>query len=157
MSAGPSRGSSSPNSFPAKPWAIPDSFVYDEPANPDPRVSPSSEIMAKRPLQATDGSHLFVHQEQAHARRIRRQRALFIPRYLEAAAADRQLSGPAQDRAHAIAVRWADLESSGDLAKHKETSIDTQFLDQLFGEGLDYQVKTNSPAAWQLEPRRSMQ
>jgi len=110
--------------------------------------------MARRAPKATDGSHLFVHHEHAHARRIRRQRALFIPRMLEAAASGVQgvqLAGPAQDHAYAIAVRWADLESSGELAKHKETSIDTQFLDQLFGEGLDYQLKTNSPTAWHLE------
>lgn len=61
------------------------------------------------------------------------------------------LSGSAQDNAHSIAVRWADLETSGKLAQQKETSIDTQFLDQLFGRGLGYSVKTESPSNWQLE------
>ena len=39
----------------------------------------------------------------------------------------------------------------GHLPQYKETSIDTQFLDQLFGEGLGYQLKTTSPESWQLE------
>ena len=43
------------------------------------------------------------------------------------------------------AVRWAELDTQGQLPTFKETSIDTQFLDQIFGYGLGYQVKTASP------------
>jgi hypothetical protein len=107
--------------------------------------------MAKKKASEQGNPKLFEQHERALDRRIRRQRALFIPRYLRDAAANQQLSGTAQDKAYAIAVRWADLETSGHLAKHKETSIDTQFLDQLFGEGLGYAVKTQSPTGWQLE------
>lgn len=107
--------------------------------------------MAKKRAANPTALRLFEHQERAHERRVRRQRALFIPRFLREAASNQQLAGAAQDRAYSIAVRWADLESSGQLAKHKETSIDTQFLDQLFGEGLGYTLKTKSPAGWQLE------
>jgi hypothetical protein len=107
--------------------------------------------MARRKLRTPDGPSLYEHQERIETRRLRRQRALFIPRFLEEAARSTLLSRADQERAYAIAVRWADLESSGHLARHKETSIDTQFLDQLFGEGLGYGVKTTSPTAWQLE------
>jgi hypothetical protein len=109
--------------------------------------------MARRQKNAHDGPGLFHEQERHLERRIRRQRALFIPRFLTEAAGNIQLASPAQDRAHQIAIRWADLESTGHLNRpdYKETSIDTQFLDQLFGEGLGYQVKTTSPDAWQLE------
>jgi len=119
-------------------------------------TSDNQKPMAKQSKKAKDGTHLFVHQEQAHARRIRRQRALFIPRYLESIASDQRLAGTSQDEAYAIAARWADLESSGSLSKHRETSIDTQFLDQLFGQGLGYQVKTQSPESWQLEHKFSV-
>lgn len=112
--------------------------------------------MAKPPTKAKDGPRLFEQQEKVLDRRIRRQRALFIPRYVEEAAASQQLSGPAQDKAHAIAVQWAELETSGNLAKHKETSIDTQFLDQLFGEGLGYQLKTKSPTDFHIEHKYSV-
>ena len=107
--------------------------------------------MAKRDNTLKDGPRLFEHHERALDRRTRRQRALFIPKYVRDAASSHQLAGPAQDRAYELAVRWADLETSGHLAKHKETSIDTQFLDQLFGEGLGYQLKTKSPADYHLE------
>jgi len=106
--------------------------------------------MARKPL-TPESPRLFAHYEQSTERRIRRQRALFIPRLVREAAKHVALSGPAQDKAYAIAVQWADLESSGKLAKHKETSIDTQFLDQLFGDGLGFQLKTKSPDGWTLE------
>src|SRR6266566_3350419 len=112
--------------------------------------------MARRKTRTYAGPGLFEEQERQLSRRTRRQRALFIPRFLREAAANRQLSGAAQDRAHEIAIRWADLETSGHLPRFKETSIDTQFLDQLFGEGLGYQVKTANPEAWQLEHKFSV-
>ena len=107
--------------------------------------------MAKKKSVELGTSKLFEQHERVHSRLLRRQRALFIPRFLREAAANQQLSGTAQDSAYAIALRWADLETQGHLAKHKETSIDTQFLDQLFGEGLGYTLKTQSPSGWQLE------
>ncbi len=99
----------------------------------------------------TTAPGFFEEQKRDLIRRIRRQRALFIPRFLREAASNIQLKGSAQDRAYDIALRWADLETRGHLPRFKETSIDTQFLDQLFVEGLGYQLKTTSPEAWQLE------
>ena len=107
--------------------------------------------MARKKGGAHYGPGLFEEQERRLVRSLRRQRALFIPRLLAGATSQTLLKGSAQDRAYEIAVHWADLESNGHLIRHKETSIDTQFLDQLFGEGLGYQVKTISPEAWQLE------
>src|SRR5207245_6087179 len=107
--------------------------------------------MARRKNQLHPGPGLYEEAERHLMRRIRRQRALFIPHYLREAASSAHLRGAAQDRAHVIAIRWADLETAGRLPEYKETSIDTQFLDQLFGEGLGYRVKTTSPDAWELE------
>ncbi|HWY85699.1 MAG TPA: hypothetical protein VNX28_03190, partial [Gemmataceae bacterium] len=107
--------------------------------------------MARRKKNVHNGPGLYEEEERHLTRRIRRQRALFIPRFLTEAGANLQLAGPAQDRAHEIAIRWADLETNEHLPLYKETSIDTQFLDQLFGEGLGYEVKTTSPDAYQLE------
>ena len=112
--------------------------------------------MAKKKAAEQSSFRLFEQHERVMERRIRRQRALFIPHFLREAAADYQLAGAAQDKAYALAIRWADLETSGDLVKHRETSIDTQFLDQLFGEGLGYTVKTTTPTGWQLEHKYSV-
>jgi hypothetical protein len=107
--------------------------------------------MARRKPPPPNGPGLFDEQERHLERRLRRQRALFIPRLLREAAASFQLQGEAREHAYQIAIRWANLETSGHLPGYKETSIDTQFLDQLFGEGLGYRVKTGSPDAWELE------
>ncbi len=107
--------------------------------------------MARRKTIKPNGPGLFDQQERQLERRIRRQRALFIPKLLSEGADSFHLQGSAQDAAYEIALRWADLESQGHLPLYKETSIDTQFLDQLFGEGLGYRVKTTSPEAWELE------
>jgi hypothetical protein len=112
--------------------------------------------MARRKNRLPDGPDLFDLQARQLQRRLRRQRALFIPRFLREAAARLQLNSAAQNRAYDIVVRWADLETDGHLPEYKETSIDTQFLDQLFGEGLGYQVKTTSPDDWQLEHKMAV-
>lgn len=112
--------------------------------------------MAKIRKQAHAPGGLFAEHEKRYEKRLRRQRALFIPRFLREAASNLMLKTPAQDRAFEIAVRWADLETDGHLPEYKETSVDTQFLDQLFGEGLGYRVKTTSPDEWQLEHKISV-
>ena len=112
--------------------------------------------MAKKTTTPTDSPRLFETQQKAYDRRIRRQRALFIPRYIREAAESQQLSGTAQGAAYKIALRWADRESSGELIKDRETQIDTQFLDQLFGDGLGYQLKTKSPDHYHLEHKFSV-
>src|ERR1019366_2626676 len=112
--------------------------------------------MARKKNNFPTGPNLFEEQERHRMRRIRRQRALFIPRFLHEAGGNLHLKDAKQDNAYAIALRWADLETNGHLLQYKETSIDTQFLDQLFGEGLGYQVKTTSPLEWQLEHKFSV-
>lgn len=107
--------------------------------------------MAKKANIQSGTPRLFEQHERATERRLRRSRAIFIPKYVREVAAHAALSGPARDKAHATVVKWAELESSGQLEKHKETSIDTQFLDDVFGSALGYALKTDSPEDFQLE------
>lgn len=107
--------------------------------------------MARKTNGNTAGPRLFEAQERQLDLRIRRQRALFIPRILTDAAKRAHVDSEAQESAYQLALRWADLETSGRLPGFKETSVDTQFMDQLFGQGLGYVVKTASPDSWQLE------
>jgi hypothetical protein len=106
-------------------------------------------VARKKPLP--NERRLFVEQEVELERTLRRQRLLFIPKFLAQEGRNLLLQDEQQDRAYAIAVHWAELETKGHLPKFKETSIDTQFLDQIFVEGLGYKLKTTSPEAWQLE------
>jgi hypothetical protein len=107
--------------------------------------------MAKRKAKKSDAPQLFEVQQRQHSIRTRRQRAIFIPRFLREASQSQQLAGPARDSARAIILRWADLDRDGHLVGQTETSMDARFLDEVFGQALGYAVKTHSPAAFQLE------
>ncbi len=80
----------------------------------------------------------------------RRRRPLFLPRLLREEAGKQLYRGPDQDEAHSILQRWAALESEGHLAK-KETSLDAEFLHEVFGKALGYKTSTESPDAYHLE------
>ena len=61
------------------------------------------------------------------------------------------LRGEKQDRARAVLLRWAEMESNGHLIKKKETVLNALFLHEVFGEGLGYSVSTQSPERYHLE------
>ena len=80
----------------------------------------------------------------------RQRRILIIPRLLEERANDQRLRGKEQDNAHEIILRWADLEQSGGLAR-KETSVDANFLLEVFGKALGYKPFSDGEPTWDLE------
>ncbi len=55
-----------------------------------------------------------------------------------------------EERGHAILCRWADLEALGHLGR-KETSVNADFLNEIFGEALGYRTATQSPEQYNLE------
>ena len=102
--------------------------------------------MAKGRKKKPEPLGMFQAVYEKLSRRIRRQRALFIPRFLYAAGFDNKWAGPARDNAYQIVLRWAERESAGLLAQDRETSIDTQFLDQVFGEGWNVKARVFEPS-----------
>ncbi|MGD0462282.1 MAG: DNA methyltransferase [Tepidisphaeraceae bacterium] len=97
--------------------------------------------MAKRsiPQSGTGPAHgLFADAKK------RRHPNLFIPRLL-AEAADGPINGGAdRDRAEQILREWSDLAEKGHLNR-KETALDDQFLDKIFGDALGYRRLSDSP------------
>lgn len=83
--------------------------------------------MVDRPL-------LFV--ESPVALRQPKTDRLVLLKYLKEAAADKRLNGGALKAAHAVLVKWADLETSGRLAELNETQMQGDFLAEVFGEAL---------------------
>ena len=81
----------------------------------------------------------------------RRTKSLILPKYLRAAAADMRLRGPGFQAAHAIVVKWADLESSGKLFKLKEKNLHGEFLGDVFGKALGYALFSDNLPTWQLQ------
>ena len=74
----------------------------------------------------------------ASAGSTRKQRALIVPNILAKESESFHLRGPEQDRAWELCKRWADMERGGFVAKTKETSIDAEFLLDIFGEALGF-------------------
>lgn len=85
-----------------------------------------------------------------HASRKPQTDRLILPELLEKAAAEPQLAGEARDAAHAIVLRWADLESSGKLARMKETQLRGEFLSEVFGRALRYRLFSENLQSWDL-------
>jgi hypothetical protein len=54
------------------------------------------------------------------------------------------------DRAFEILNRWADLDRQGHLLKKKETSIDGEFLKEVFCDALGYTLATEDPNSYTL-------
>jgi len=91
-----------------------------------------------------NGPNLFAALES------RRRSGLVLRRFLADEAEIFHYRGKEQDDAYEILKRWADLETQGHLAK-KETSLDADFLREVFGEALGYKAATESPDDYHLE------
>jgi hypothetical protein len=81
----------------------------------------------------------------------RLRRALFIPAFLIQESKKRaDLYREEIARAHAIVARWIDLDTRGALAR-KETSLDAEFLGEVFCDALGYAPVTTAAGTYQLE------
>jgi len=78
-------------------------------------------------------------------------RALFIRKLVaEEATRVRQAYAGAVDGASGIMAKWADFETQGRLFG-KETSLDADFLHDVFGRALGYRLFANGEATYELE------
>jgi hypothetical protein len=82
-------------------------------------------------------STLFPKESQVALRQPKTDR-LILARFLREAVADKRLHEDQFRAAHAVLVKWADLESSGRLAKLNETQMQGEFLADVFGTALGY-------------------
>ncbi|HSV16122.1 MAG TPA: DNA methyltransferase [Tepidisphaeraceae bacterium] len=97
--------------------------------------------MVKR---VTGANFLFA---ESHKRRHPR---LFLPKYLADEAEHFTVDAGELQHAAAALVRWADAIEQGQL-KQKETSLDAEFLQVIFGEALGYKSISDSPADYHRE------
>ncbi len=79
-----------------------------------------------------------------------KHRTLFLPRFLAAKAQEPRWAGPERDSAHAIITEWARLADTHAL-DHKETALDGDFLERIFGQALGYKSVSESPQAYQRQ------
>ncbi|HZL38302.1 MAG TPA: DNA methyltransferase [Tepidisphaeraceae bacterium] len=80
----------------------------------------------------------------------RKHPRLFLPKYLTEEA-QRLMIDPAElERAGAILKQWANAALEGHLTQ-KETSLDAEFLQKIFGEALNYKSISDSPNDYHRE------
>lgn len=80
----------------------------------------------------------------------KRHPKLFLPKLLAEEAERPILKGADQDRAQQVLLQWADLAERGQLT-HKETALDADFLEKIFGDALGYRSVTESPEEFHRE------
>ncbi len=76
---------------------------------------------------------------------------LILSRLLREAAKSKHLDEAAMQAAHAVLLKWADLETSGRLARLKETQMQGDFLAEVFGDALGYAGPTDGKELWHRE------
>ncbi len=95
--------------------------------------------------------HTFFSDETPQAARHPRSERLILPRLLSRAAESRQLEGADLAAAHEILIKWADLESSGQLQQMHETQLQGEFFGDVFGSALHFSRFSEGAGEWNLE------
>ncbi|HUE74919.1 MAG TPA: N-6 DNA methylase [Pirellulaceae bacterium] len=101
---------------------------------------------------ADDQQGLFTPIEPERNGNGRKLQRLFVPKLLREAADNRMLRGAAFDKAHAILIKWAELESSGKLRTRNESQVKGEFLSEVFGEALGYSLFSQGLQSWNFDP-----
>lgn len=76
-----------------------------------------------------------------------KHRTLFLPRFLAAKAEELRWAGSDRDAAHTVVIEWALLADTHAL-DHKETALDGDFLERIFGKALGYKSVSESPQVY---------
>ncbi|MBI4718997.1 MAG: N-6 DNA methylase [Planctomycetes bacterium] len=82
----------------------------------------------------------------------RRRGRLIIERMVKQAAEEMRTQGYVTDEAHAVLVKWAELDAGGRLQGMTETALHAEFLTEVFGRALGYQVLSANLPQWELQP-----
>ncbi len=97
-----------------------------------------------------DQQGLFPELHPARNGNGRKRQRLFIPKLLFDASKSKWLDDRIEE-AHAILVKWADLETSGKLAKKTEKTLHGEFLADVLGRALGYTLFSGGYETWDLE------
>jgi hypothetical protein len=83
-----------------------------------------------------------------------RQKRLILPKPLEELAKNKQITETAAfETAHELFCKWADLEKSGKLSSKTESSLESEFITELFGKALGYQLFSENAPKWDIEQK----
>ncbi len=98
---------------------------------------------------------IFVTDSQVASRPPKTDR-LILARFLRDAATDRRAESAEVKAAHAVLIKWAELESKGRLTKINETQMQGDFLAQVFGEALGYSGPVDGKEIWHRDQHHTI-
>lgn len=99
----------------------------------------------------------FSEYNQARYGDTKRHRNLFLPNILNKVSTHYLVREEAAEKAHEIIIRWANLELDGKLEDKKETALEGEFLNEIFGEALGYIPFSKHKEYWEIEPKYSVE
>ena len=102
------------------------------------------------------GELLFPELNKARYGENRRTRPLFLPNILRQETRSKHHEWSNLDRAYEIIKKWAGMESAGKLNPRKETSLESEFMVEVFGEALGYTLFSEDKEQWNLELKFSV-
>ncbi|MCD6163223.1 MAG: N-6 DNA methylase [candidate division Zixibacteria bacterium] len=104
----------------------------------------------------TKQEDLFTEHDPIRYGDIRRHSNLFLPKYLVKESKNTILMDEAQDKAYEIILKWTELESKGKLEKKKETTLEGEFITEVFGDALGYSLFSENKKQWNIESKYSV-
>jgi len=93
---------------------------------------------------------LFQELDTARFGDYRTHQNLIIPKLLQKASLKTSLKDKKYNRAYETILKWADLETQGSLLKRKETTLEPEFIPEIFS-ALGYIRFSNSLETWDFE------
>lgn len=87
----------------------------------------------------------------------RRSKQLFLPKLLEENLWNKQIfENEAYENAYKIICKWADIDAKGNLQTRKETTLEGEFITEVFGKALGYKVFSENKNSWEIEIKYSV-
>ena len=96
---------------------------------------------------------LFQQLDPARDGDKRPEHRLFLPKLIHEETLQARLHGEAKKHAYEILCKWADLEAAGKLQKKSETTLEGEFLTEVFGKALGYTLFSENKDHWDLHPK----
>lgn len=83
-----------------------------------------------------------------------RHKRLILPKPLDEQTKNKQIvETPAFENAYTLFCKWADLEKAGKLSPKTESSLESEFLTEIFGAALGYKLFSENAEKWEIEPK----
>ncbi len=100
------------------------------------------------------GNYLFRELDPTRYGDNRRTKKLFLPKLLEKRGPQKLIfDNEAYRNAYKIICKWADIEAKDRLQTKKETTLEGEFITEVFGKALGYKVFSENEDSWDIQAK----